>query len=76
VKSEKRYDNESEGIEGLQQDPEVYNVMNGPSEFHVIGLIKDWDIIPRLGEIHEPTLVLSGRYEGDSDGSAAGHRND
>jgi len=50
-------------FEKLAKDPEVYNTMNGPSEFHVIGVIKDWDIVDRLGEIHVPTLVLSGRYD-------------
>ncbi len=34
--------------------PEVYHTMNGPSEFHVIGTIKDWDITSRLGEIRVP----------------------
>jgi L-proline amide hydrolase len=47
----------------LAQDPEVYFTMNGPSEFHVIGVIKDWDIVGRLGEIEVPTLVISGRYD-------------
>ena len=42
---------------------EVYNTMNGPSEFHVIGTIKDWDVRHRLGEIRVPTLVTSGRYD-------------
>jgi L-proline amide hydrolase len=37
--------------------------MNGPSEFHVIGTIKDWDITDRLGQIEAPTLVFSGRYD-------------
>jgi proline-specific peptidase len=50
-------------FEKLQKDPEVYNTMNGPSEFHVIGVLKDWDIVDRLGEIHAPTLVISGRYD-------------
>jgi L-proline amide hydrolase len=50
-------------FEKLSKDPEVYNTMNGPSEFHVIGVIKDWDIVDRLGEIHVPTLVISGRYD-------------
>jgi proline-specific peptidase len=50
-------------FEKLSKDPEVYNTMNGPSEFHVIGVIKDWDIVDRLGEIHVPTIVLSGRYD-------------
>jgi proline-specific peptidase len=47
----------------LAQNPEVYNTMNGPSEFHVIGVFKDWNIIDRLREIHVPTLVTSGRYD-------------
>jgi L-proline amide hydrolase len=42
---------------------EVYNTMNGPSEFHVIGTIKDWDVRHRLGEIQAPTLITSGRYD-------------
>ncbi len=42
---------------------EVYNTMNGPSEFHVIGTIKDFDILDRLGEIRVPTLVTGGRYD-------------
>jgi len=46
-----------EPFEKLLKDPEVYNTMNGPSEFHVIGVIKDWDIVNRLGDIHVPTLV-------------------
>jgi proline-specific peptidase len=41
----------------------VYNYMNGPSEFHVIGVMKDWDRTDRLSEIHIPTLILSGRYD-------------
>jgi L-proline amide hydrolase len=41
----------------------VYNYMNGPSEFHVVGVIKDWDRTGRLSEIHVPTLILSGRYD-------------
>jgi proline-specific peptidase len=51
------------GFEKLQRNPEVYNTMNGPSEFHVIGVIKDWDIVDRRGEIRVPTLVTSGRYD-------------
>lgn len=43
--------------------PEVYNTMNGPSEFHVVGTIKNWDVRHRLPEIHAPTLVTSGRYD-------------
>lgn len=42
---------------------EVYLTMNGPSEFHTIGTLKEWNIIPRLGEITIPSLVVSGRYD-------------
>jgi proline-specific peptidase len=47
----------------IAQYPEVYNTMNGPSEFHVVGTLKNWDVRHRLGEIHAPTLVTSGRYD-------------
>jgi L-proline amide hydrolase len=48
----------------MEQLPnEVYLTMNGPSEFHCIGTLKDWDISGRLGEISVPTLVVSGRYD-------------
>jgi proline-specific peptidase len=41
----------------------VYKTMNGPSEFHVIGPLKDWDITSRLGEIGIPTLVITGEHD-------------
>jgi proline-specific peptidase len=47
----------------IAQNPEVYHTMNGPSEFHVVGTLKEWNIIPRLGEIRVPTLVTSGRFD-------------
>jgi len=50
-------------FEKMVQNPEVYNTMIGPSEFHVTGTLKDWDIVNRLGEIHVPTLVIGGRYD-------------
>ena len=50
-------------FEKQAKNPEVYNTLNGPSEFHVIGVLRDWDIIDRLGEILLPTLVISGRYD-------------
>jgi proline-specific peptidase len=53
----------SRGFDNIAANPEVYHTMNGPSEFHVVGLIKDWDITDRLGEIDVPTLVISGRYD-------------
>lgn len=47
----------------MAADPTVYGTMNGPSEFHVIGTIKDWDITERLADIEVPTLLVSGRYD-------------
>jgi len=47
----------------MSRNPEVYHTMNGPSEFHVTGKFKNWNIISRLGEIRLPTLVTSGRYD-------------
>ncbi|TDC65380.1 alpha/beta fold hydrolase [Micromonospora sp. KC207] len=44
-------------------DPTVYSVMNGPSEFHVTGTLRDWSVIDRLADIAVPTLVISGRYD-------------
>ncbi|MCI0621305.1 MAG: proline iminopeptidase-family hydrolase [Acidobacteria bacterium] len=50
-------------FEKLAQYPEVYHTMNGPSEFHCIGTLKNWSIVDRLGEIRVPVLLLSGRYD-------------
>jgi L-proline amide hydrolase len=47
----------------IAADPTVYHTMNGPSEFHVVGSLKDWDITARLGEIEVPTLLVSGRHD-------------
>jgi proline-specific peptidase len=44
---------------GLQ----VYHHMNGPTEFTVVGTLKDWDVTDRLGEIGVPTLLTGGRYD-------------
>ena len=47
----------------LERNPQVYQTMNGPSEFHVVGKLKTWDIVARLPEINAPTLVTSGRHD-------------
>ena len=52
-----------ESFEWIARDPTVYHTMNGPSEFHVIGSIRDWQSRDRLGEIDVPTLLTSGRYD-------------
>jgi L-proline amide hydrolase len=50
-------------FEWLERDPTVYNTMNGPSEFHIIGSCKDWQVKDRLHEIRVPTLIVSGRHD-------------
>lgn len=52
-----------DGLDQIDVDPTVYHTMNGPSEFHVIGSIKDWASESRLGQLHVPTLVVSGRFD-------------
>jgi len=51
------------GQAAMDADLTVYHAMNGPSEFHVIGNLKDWDIRERLREIAVPTLLVSGLYD-------------
>jgi L-proline amide hydrolase len=47
----------------LFNNPHVYRVMNGPSEFHVTGVLRDWDVVRRLPGIRLPVLITSGRYD-------------
>jgi L-proline amide hydrolase len=50
-------------FEQIAANPTVYHTMNGPSEFHVVGSLKGWDITDRLHEITTPTLLISGRHD-------------
>lgn len=47
----------------MDEDNTVYRNMNGPTEFHVIGTMKDWTIEGRLHNVEAPTLLISGRYD-------------
>jgi L-proline amide hydrolase len=47
----------------MASNPTVYHTMNGPSEFHTIGSLLDWDITDRLPEIDVPTLLVSGEFD-------------
>lgn len=47
----------------IEAEPTVYHTMNGPSEFHVIGTLKDWTVADRLSGIELPTLVVAGAYD-------------
>ena len=52
-----------EGFAWIERDPTVYHTMNGPSEFHVVGSIRDWQSKDRLHELAVPTLLVSGRHD-------------
>jgi len=41
----------------------IYNTMQGPDEFNIIGSFKEWDIWARLREIAVPTLLIAARYD-------------
>jgi proline iminopeptidase len=43
--------------------PEIFETMFGPSDFHIVGTIRRWDVFDRLPEIVLPTLVLAGRFD-------------
>ncbi len=47
----------------MEEDSTVYRHMNGPTEFHVIGTMKDWTIEDRLHLIAAPTLLISGAHD-------------
>lgn len=42
---------------------EIFETMFGPSDFHIVGTIRDWQVIDRLPEITAPTLVVAGRHD-------------
>lgn len=50
-------------FDAMDEDPTVYHTMNGPTEFHVIGTMKDWSIIDRLHKVKAPTLAFRGAYD-------------
>jgi L-proline amide hydrolase len=50
-------------FDAMEADPTVYGTMNGPSEFTVIGPLREWSIVDRLGEIDVPLLLISGEHD-------------
>ena len=44
-------------------NPDVYDYMQGPSEFTITGTIKDYDVTGRLKDITVPTLFTAGEYD-------------
>lgn len=47
----------------IAEDGTVYQTMNGPSEFHVIGSLKDWSVVSDVHRIQAPTLLVSGAFD-------------
>jgi proline iminopeptidase len=41
----------------------AYRVMNGPNEFTIVGVIKDWDRRKDLGRIRLPTYITTGEFD-------------
>lgn len=52
-----------ESVDQMEAEPTVYHTMNGPNEFHVIGSMRSWSIIDRLGDVSAPTLVVAGEHD-------------
>jgi L-proline amide hydrolase len=50
-------------FDAIAADPTVYGALNGPSEFTVIGPLREWSIADRLGEIDVPLLLISGEHD-------------
>lgn len=49
---------------------QVYNTMNGPTEFTVVGSFKDYDGTPRLKELTQPVLWIAGENDETSPAAA------
>jgi proline iminopeptidase len=47
----------------MRMGTEIFETMFGPSDFHIVGTIRSWDVFDRLKEITLPTLVVAGRYD-------------
>lgn len=47
----------------IEEEPTVYHTMNGPSEFHVVGSLREWSVVDRLSGIRVPTLVVAGAHD-------------
>jgi proline-specific peptidase len=42
---------------------QVFETMFGPSDFHIVGTIRNWEVFDRLAEIALPTLVIAGKFD-------------
>ncbi|MET1006462.1 MAG: proline iminopeptidase-family hydrolase [Propionibacteriaceae bacterium] len=53
----------ADSFDQIDAEPTVYHTMNGPSEFHVIGSLKEWSVVDRVHDISVPTIVVAGEYD-------------
>ncbi|WP_174237121.1 proline iminopeptidase-family hydrolase [Mycobacterium basiliense] len=42
---------------------EIFQTMFGPSDFRIVGTIRNWDVVDRLTAITLPTLLLAGKFD-------------
>jgi proline-specific peptidase len=49
---------------------QVYNTMNGPTEFTVVGSFRDYDGTPRMKEVTQPVLWMAGEFDETSPAAA------
>lgn len=42
---------------------EIFETMFGPSDFRIVGNVRDWDVVDRLADIAVPTLLVVGRFD-------------
>lgn len=56
-------DDVQRSFQNLAERSEVYHTMDGPSEFHVVGSLKGWDITGRPGGDRRAYPRPFGRYD-------------
>ncbi|MGE5638144.1 MAG: proline iminopeptidase-family hydrolase [Chloroflexota bacterium] len=52
-----------QSLQKYSKNHEVNNTLYGSSDFEITGMLREWSIVNRLGEIDVPTLLISGRYD-------------
>ena len=50
-------------MEVVYKNEELYNIMQGPSEFGIGGKLKNWDVSKELNKIHIPSLMIGATYD-------------
>lgn len=48
---------------GPSGNDEMYATMWGPTDFRGIGTLKNYDLTPKLPQIHAPTLIICGEFD-------------